>query len=220
MTIRVETLDNGLRVATDPISTVETVSVGAWVGVGTRNEPPAINGVAHFLEHMAFKGTERRSALDIAREIEAVGGHLNAYTSRENTAYFAKVLKQDTALALDILADILLHSTFEETELDRERSVILQEIGQSHDTPDDIVFDHFQSAAYGKQSFGQPVLGTIETVAAMRRDAIVGYMQDTYSADQIVVAASGNLQHEPFCEQVATLFEGMKPSGKVIFKKG
>jgi len=215
LTVRVETLDNGLRVATDPIDTVETVSVGAWVGVGTRHEPKAINGVAHFLEHMAFKGTERRSALDIAREIEAVGGHLNAYTSRENTAYFAKVLKQDTALALDILADILLHSTFDETELARERSVILQEIGQSHDTPDDIVFDHFQSAAFGKQAFGRPVLGTIDTVSAMGRDAIVGYMQDTYSADQIVVAASGNLDHEAFCKQVSDLFGGLKPAGSI-----
>src|SRR5690606_38228907 len=131
---RVTTLDNGLRVATDPMATVDTVSLGIWVGVGTRNEPKEINGDAHLLEHMAFKGTERRSARDIAVEIEAVGGHLNAYTSREQTAYYAKVLAEDLPLAVDIIADILQHSTFDEEELARERAVVLQEIGQAEDT--------------------------------------------------------------------------------------
>ena len=150
---------NGLRVATDAIQTVDTVSLGIWVDVGTRHEPAAINGAAHFLEHMAFKGTERRSARAIAEEIEAVGGHLNAYTSRESTAYYAKVLKEDVPLALDILADILQHSTFDPEELERERTVILQEIGQANDTPDDIIFDHFQECAYPDQAMGRPVLG-------------------------------------------------------------
>ena len=144
MTIELSRLKNGLQVATDRIETVDTVSLGIWVDVGTRHEPAEINGVAHFLEHMAFKGTKRRSALAIAEEIEAVGGHLNAYTSRESTAYYAKVLKEDVPLALDILADILQHSTFEPEEMERERTVILQEIGQANDTPDDIIFDHFQ----------------------------------------------------------------------------
>ncbi|MGH7093625.1 MAG: M16 family metallopeptidase, partial [Stellaceae bacterium] len=135
MTVELATLDNGLRIVTDRIDTVDTVSLGLWVEVGTRHEHAEINGVAHFLEHMAFKGTERRSARDIAEEIEAVGGHLNAYTSRESTAYYAKVLKEDAPLALDILADILLHSAFDPTEMERERTVILQEIGQANDTP-------------------------------------------------------------------------------------
>src|SRR5580704_7111145 len=125
MTAQLSTLSNGLCIATDRLDTVDTVALGLWIDVGTRHEPAEINGVAHFLEHMAFKGTERRSAAVIAEEIEAVGGHLNAYTSRESTAYYAKVLKEDLALALDILADILLHSTFEKSELERERTVIL-----------------------------------------------------------------------------------------------
>src|SRR5207253_11397527 len=129
MTARLSTLGNGLRIATDRIETVDTVSLGIWIDVGTRHEPAATNGVAHFLEHMAFKGTERRSALAIAEEIEAVGGHLNAYTSRESTAYYAKARNEDIALALDILADILQNSTFDPEELERERTVILQEIG-------------------------------------------------------------------------------------------
>ena len=143
MSVQVTTLANGLRVVTDYMSTVETASVGAWVAVGTRHEKPELNGISHLLEHLAFKGTRRRTALAIAEEIEAVGGHLNAYTSRENTAYYAKVLKEDVALAIDIIADILQHATMEPEELERERQVVIQEIHQSYDTPDDIIFDHF-----------------------------------------------------------------------------
>src|SRR5438128_6604087 len=164
MTTQLSTLANGLRIATDRVGTVESVSLGIWVDVGTRHEAPEINGAAHFLEHMAFKGTERRSARAIAEEIEAVGGHLNAYTSRESTAYYAKVLKEDLPLALDILADILLHSSFDPTELERERTVILQEIGQANDTPDDIIFDYFQERAFPEQLMGRPVLGRPEII--------------------------------------------------------
>jgi predicted Zn-dependent peptidase len=196
MTVRLSSLTNGLRIATDRVETVDTVAIGVWVDVGTRHEPAAINGVAHFLEHMAFKGTERRSALAIAEEIEAVGGHLNAYTSRESTAYYAKVLKEDTPLALDILADILQHSTFEPEELERERQVILQEIGQAYDTPDDIVFDYFQECAYPDQAMGRPVLGRPEIIRALPREAVVGYLRDHYGAERMVLAASGNIAHE------------------------
>ena len=132
MTIEFSTLPCGIRVVTDPMPTVETVSLGIWVGAGSRHETETNNGVAHFLEHMAFKGTTKRSALKIAEEIEAVGGYLNAYTSKEVTAYYARVLKNDTPLALDILADIFQNSIFDPAELDREREVILQEIGQCH----------------------------------------------------------------------------------------
>src|SRR5258708_5261022 len=148
MSVGLATLANGLRIVTDRIDTVATVSLGLWVDVGTRHEPAAVNGVAHFLEHMAFKGTKRRSALAIAEEIEAVGGHLNAYTSRESTAFYAKVLKEDVGLAPHILAGSLLYSSFDPAEFERERTVILQEIGQANDTPDDIIFDHFQERAF------------------------------------------------------------------------
>ena len=168
MTIRVTRLPSGLRVATDSFDTVETVTLGSWIGIGTRHEPAEINGVAHLLEHMAFKGTERRSAQQIAEEIEAVGGQLNAYTGRENTAFYAKVLAEDSALALDIIADILQHARFDPEELARERAVVLQEIGQANDTPDDIIFDHFQETAYPGQALGRPVLGRPEVVAGPR----------------------------------------------------
>jgi predicted Zn-dependent peptidase len=198
MTTRLATLSNGLRVVTDRIDTVDTVSLGLWVDVGTRHEAPEINGAAHFLEHMAFKGTARRSARDIAEEIEAVGGHLNAYTSRESTAYYAKVLKEDMPLALDILSDILLHSSFDPAELERERTVILQEIGQANDTPDDIIFDHFQERAFPDQAMGRPVLGRPEIIRSLSREAIVAYLRDNYSASRSVLSASGNLDHDSF----------------------
>ena len=195
MTTEITTLSNGLRVATDRIDTVDTVSLGLWVDVGTRHEAPEINGAAHFLEHMAFKGTERRSARAIAEEIEAVGGHLNAYTSRESTAYYAKVLKEDLPLALDILSDILLHSSFDPTELERERTVILQEIGQANDTPDDIIFDYFQERAFPDQAMGRPVLGRPEIIRQLSREAVMGYLRDHYGAARMVLSAAGNLEH-------------------------
>jgi predicted Zn-dependent peptidase len=209
MTIRVSTLANGLRVATDRIDTVDTVSLGVWVDVGTRHETAEVNGVAHFLEHMAFKGTERRSARAIAEEIEAVGGHLNAYTSRESTAYYAKVLKEDVPLALDILADILQHSSFEQEELDRERAVILQEIGQANDTPDDIVFDYFQECAYPDQAMGRPVLGRPEIIRELRRESVVTYLRDHYCARRMVLAAAGNLEHDRLFRLAETLLSDL-----------
>jgi predicted Zn-dependent peptidase len=209
MTIRVSTLANGLRVATDRVDTVDTVSLGVWVDVGTRHETAEVNGVAHFLEHMAFKGTERRSARAIAEEIEAVGGHLNAYTSRESTAYYAKVLKEDVPLALDILADILQHSSFEQEELDRERAVILQEIGQANDTPDDIVFDYFQECAYPDQAMGRPVLGRPEIIRELRRESVVAYLHDHYGARRMVLAAAGNLEHDRLFRLAETLLSDL-----------
>ncbi len=190
--IRVTRLPSGLTVVTERMDRVETVSLGAYVATGTRNETAAENGVSHFLEHMAFKGTERRIAAAIAEEIEAVGGHINAYTAREQTAYYVKVLKEDTALGADIIGDILTHSTFEPEELERERGVILQEIGQANDTPDDIIFDHFQETAYPGQPMGRPVLGTEEQhPRPCRASALTGYMRRHYAAGNVVVAAAG-----------------------------
>jgi predicted Zn-dependent peptidase len=209
MPTRESTLSNGLRVVTDPIDTVESACVGLWVGAGTRHETAEVNGVAHLLEHMAFKGTRRRSAQDIAQEIEAVGGHLNAYTSRENTAYYARILKEDAPLALDILGDILQNSVIDETELGRERAVVLQEIGQAIDTPDDIIFDQFQEAAYPDQPIGWPVLGTAEIVGSLPREAIAGYIGRNYGADTMVLVASGNVDHDRLAAQAEQLFTGL-----------
>ncbi len=210
MTTRITQLDNGLTVATDSMAGVETVSLGAWVGVGTRHEPAEVNGVAHLLEHMNFKGTERRSASDIAEEIENVGGHLNAYTGRESTAYYARVLSEDMPLALDIVSDILLKSRFDEDELRRERSVVLQEIGQAIDTPDDIIFDHFQEIAYPGQGLGRPVLGRAEIVRGLPRQALLDYMGPRYGAERIIVAAAGAVEHDRFVSLAAEAFGSLK----------
>ncbi len=215
MSVHITRLPSGLTVATDAMPGTATVSLGAWVGAGTRHETPEVNGIAHLLEHMAFKGTERRSAQDIAVEIEAVGGHLNAYTSRENTAFYAKVLSEDAPLALDIIADILQHSTFLEEELERERAVVLQEIGQAYDTPDDIVFDHFQETAYPGQALGRPVLGETHTVSALRRDSLWDYMRGHYGPQQTVVAAAGDIDHDRFVAMVTEAFvhDGFRSNG-------
>ena len=200
--VEITTLPSGLTVLTERMDRVETVSFGAYIGAGTRHETAAENGVAHFLEHMAFKGTSSRSAIDIAEAVENVGGHINAYTSREQTAYYVKLLKEDLSLGIDIIGDILCHSTFEPEELERERGVILQEIGQANDTPDDIVFDHFQSAAYPAQPMGRPVLGTEAIIRGMKREALPGFMSEHYTPDNMVIAASGNLLHAQVVELV------------------
>jgi predicted Zn-dependent peptidase len=212
MTVQLTKLANGLTVASDRMEQVETASVGMWVQVGTRYEAAEVNGVSHVLEHMAFKGTRRRSARAIAEEIEAVGGHLNAYTAREGTTYFAKVMKEDVGLALDILADILQHSVFDPAELEREREVIVQEIGQARDTPDDIVFDHFQETAFPDQPLGRPVLGTEETVMALGRTALLEHMARHYHAGRMILAAAGKIDHERLTERAEALFGGL-PAG-------
>ena len=171
--VKLTTLANGLRVAVDEMPEVESASLGIWVACGTRHESAELNGMAHMLEHMAFKGTRTRSARAIAEEIENVGGSLNAYTGREITAYHASVLKEDVALGVEMVADILRNSVFDPDELQRERGVILQEIGQALDTPDDLIFDQFQETALPGQPLGRPVLGTAAMVHVMqsRNDA-------------------------------------------------
>jgi predicted Zn-dependent peptidase len=196
MTVRTATLANGLRVITEAMPHLKTSTVGVWVDAGAREETPDNNGVAHMLEHMAFKGTERRTARAIAEEIEAVGGGLNAYTSREQTAYYARVLAEHVPLAVDLIGDILQHSVFDEDELTRERTVIAQEIAQVRDTPDDIIFDHLQQTAYPDQSLGRSILGTAERVAAMTREQLQGFMRANYGARAMVLAAAGALDHD------------------------
>ena len=207
--VRITRLDNGLTIATDHIPHVETVALGAFVGVGTRHESAAENGVAHLLEHMAFKGTATRSARDIAEEIEAVGGLLNAYTGRESTAFYAKVLKEHAPLALDIISDILLNPAFDQQELKRERQVILQEIGQAHDTPDDIIFDHFQETAFPGQGVGRPVLGRSEIIQQLGPEDLRAYMRRFYGAENMVISAAGKIDHDAFVEMAAKAFDGL-----------
>jgi predicted Zn-dependent peptidase len=211
--IDITTLDNGLRIATATMSNVQTASVGVWVDVGARHETPEINGVAHMLEHMAFKGTDRHSARAIAEAIENVGGQLNAYTSREQTAYYARVLADDVPLAVDLLADILQHSQFDEGELARERHVVVQEIGQVQDTPDDLVFDQFQETAFPGQALGRSILGPTEVVAAMPRTTLVDYMARFYGPRRMVLAGAGKIEHARLVDLGAQLFRELPAAG-------
>jgi len=208
-TIQVTRLNSGLTIVTETMDRVETVSIGAYVATGTRNETEAENGASHFLEHMAFKGTTTRTAAEIAEAIEDVGGHINAYTAREQTAYYVKLLKEDLALGADIIGDILTGSTFAPEELERERGVILQEIGQANDTPDDIIFDHFQTTAYPDQPMGRPVLGAEGNIKSMTRDQLTGYMHRHYAAGNTVIAAAGNLQHDTVVDLARHHFVGL-----------
>ena len=164
MSVEVTKLENGLTVVSETMPHLQSAALGVWVKAGARNERKDEHGIAHLLEHMAFKGTKTRSAAQIAEEIENVGGEVNAATSTETTSYYARVLKDHVALAVDILHDILTNSVFDEDELTREKHVILQEIGAANDTPDDLVFDVFQNCAYGGQPIGRPILGTPDTV--------------------------------------------------------
>lgn len=196
MSVQVTTLSNGLRVATDRMDHVESATLGVWLDSGTRYEAPARNGIAHMLEHMLFKGTKTRSARALAEEIEAVGGSMNAYTGRETTAFHASVLKEDVGLAVDLVADILQNSLLEAVELTREKTVVLQELGQARDTPDDVIFDHLQEIAFPSQALGRPVLGTEETVTAMTRDDLVDHLAKYYGTERMILAASGRVDHD------------------------
>jgi predicted Zn-dependent peptidase len=195
VSIELTRLANGLTVVSHERADVETVSLGIWVGAGSRSEAVAEHGVAHFLEHMAFKGTAKRSAQAIAEEIEAVGGDLNAATGVDTTAYYARVMRQDLGLALDILSDILVAPSFDRSELQRERDVILQEIASSLDSPEDMVFDLVQSTAFPDQPAGRPILGTTKSVKGFKSDHLRSYLGAHYQAPNMVLAAAGAVDH-------------------------
>ena len=208
MSVEITTLPSGLRVVTDAMPHLETAALCVWIGAGSRHETAREHGLSHLLEHMAFKGTRRRSARAIAEEIEAAGGDLNAATSTEQTAYYARALSSDTGLALDILADILTQSVFDAGELEKEKSVILQEIGAVADTPDDLVFELFTEAAFPGQPIGRPILGTAEGVSAFARGDIAAYLQHHYRADRMIVAAAGGVEHTRLVDEAAARFAG------------
>jgi predicted Zn-dependent peptidase len=207
MSVELTTLPSGLRIVTDAMPHLKTASLGVIVGAGSRNERAHEHGLSHLLEHMAFKGTRRRSARDIAEEIENAGGDLNAETSVEQTAYLARVLGEDAGLAIDILADILTESQFDAGELEREKGVILQEIGAVEDAPDDLVFDLFTSAAWPDQPIGRPILGTRERVSSFDRSAIDLYLRDHYQAGATIVAGAGAVDHAEIVDLCARRFE-------------
>lgn len=214
MGVEVSRLSNGLTVATETLPSVETVALGTWVKSGARNERDDEHGMAHLLEHMAFKGTKNRTAFQIASQIENVGGEINAATSVETTSFYARVLSDDIPLAVDILSDILQDSEFDPNELEREQHVILQEIGAAHDTPDDIVFDRFTETAFRHQTIGRSILGTPETVQSFTSAHLHDFMTRQYGAERMVVVAAGDVKHDEFVRQVEKRLGNFRPKAE------
>ncbi|QYX57571.1 insulinase family protein [Roseovarius sp. SCSIO 43702] len=209
MSVRLTEFSNGFRVVSEHMPGLQSAAIGIWVLAGARHERSEQNGIAHFLEHMAFKGTKRRSALEIAEAIEDVGGYINAYTTREVTAYYARVLERDTPLALDVVADILRNPVFDADEIEVERGVILQEIGQALDTPDDVIFDWLQEQAYPDHPLGRTILGAEDRVRGFGRADLERFVGERYQPQQMILAAAGAVDHEALVRQAETLFADM-----------
>lgn len=210
--IKTTTLPGGLRIITDTVPSMHSAAVGIWVGVGTRDEDMRENGVAHMVEHMLFKGTDKRDALGIVKEIEDVGGSMNAYTSRELTSYHIHLLKNDVALGMDILGDMYQNSVMLEDEIDRERQVIIQEIGMNNDTPDELVFDQYFERAFPDQAMGAPILGQTEIIETISKDALKNYVSRFYSPARTVISAAGGIEHDEIVD-LAKAFLDKLPSG-------
>ena len=205
--IRRTLLPGGLRVVTESMPGVRSVAFGIWVNVGSRDETPALAGASHFLEHLLFKGTKRRDALEIAAVMDAVGGEMNAFTTKEYTCYYARVLDVDTALAVDVVSDMITSSLIASADVDSERGVILEEIAMHDDAPDDVVHDAFAQTVFGDHPLGRPVLGSVESISAMPRTGVHGYWKRRYRPADMVVAAAGNLDHAKIVRLVRKAFE-------------
>lgn len=213
MTLRLHTLKNGFRIVTETMPGLKSASVGIWVGAGGRHEAAPENGIAHFLEHMAFKGTQKRTALQIAEEIEDVGGYINAYTSREMTAYYARCLSADVPRALDVISDIVLNPIFADEDIETERHVILQEIGQANDTPDDIIFDWLHEVSYPGQAFGRTILGPEDKVAGFGRADLRAFVGRHYGPDRMILSAAGGIDHAAIVAEAEKIFGALPPVG-------
>lgn len=205
------TLPNGLRVITEAIPHVRSASVGVWVGAGSSHETPANMGVSHFIEHLLFKGTADRTARQIAQAIDGRGGNLNAFTSKEHTCYYAKVLDEHLGVAMDVLADMLQNSLFDPGEMGKEKGVIIEEIKMYEDVPDDVVHDLFCTAMWRDHYLGRPIVGTAESVRSMSREDILSYFDERYIADNIVIAVAGNVTHDQVVEEVERKFRALRP---------
>ncbi len=210
---RKDTLSNGIRVVSETVPKSRSISIGVWVKVGSRHESPQIGGVSHFIEHLFFKGTEKRTAKDIAIEIDALGGEMNAFTSQEATTYYVKVLDEHLPSAIDILADILLGSKFDLREMDKERKVILEEIKSVEDAPDDYIHEFLTNTVWPDNSLGRPILGTKETIKALTHKDIIAYIENYYSPKEIVISVAGNFDHDPMVEMLNTSFGKLARTG-------
>lgn len=211
-----EVLDNGLRLLTEQIPHVRSVSIGVWLTRGSRHEPAEHGGIAHFVEHMLFKGTKSRSAETIAQDIDSIGGQLDAFTAKEYASYYIKVLDESLPLAVDILSDIVLNPAFAADDIEREKKVVLEEIKMVEDTPDDLVHEIFTQAFWEDHPLGRPILGAPETVEALTRETLCDYFERAYAANNVIIAAAGNLQHERVRELLEKAFAGMRRVGTVV----
>ncbi len=223
--IKTTTLENGIRVITDKQRDAVSVTLGVWINVGSRNERQEINGISHFLEHMSFQGTKTRSHLDISRQIEDVGGIINAYTGRDITAYHVRLLKENTNLGLDVIADIVQNSVMNKDRVEKEKGVILQEINMTNDTPDKLVFDLYNEAAYPDQPLGRPILGPAETVKKIISQDLSNYRNTQYTANRMIISAVGNINHEEFVEACRQRFTNvsthtMPDAEKAVYQEG
>lgn len=209
------TLPGGLRVITEEIPHVRSASIGVWVGAGSCWETEQTMGISHLIEHMLFKGTATRTAKQIAQAIDGRGGNLNAFTSKEHTCYYAKVLDEHLPIAVDVLADMVQHSLLEPGDIEKEKGVIVEEIKMYEDVPDDLVHDLFSTAMWRNHFLGRPIVGTVETVQAFTRESILDYFRQTYVPGNIVVAAAGHVRHDQVVEEVARAFSGLLPTPTV-----
>jgi len=213
-------LENGIRVVSQKMPGVRSVSIGVWIDAGSRDEKSEENGISHFIEHLVFKGTKKRSAKEIAVALESVGGSLNAFTGREHTCYYAKILEEHVEIALDILSDILKNSLFKPVDFKREKSVVIEEIMDSEDTPSELVFDHFMEALWGKHPLGRPIIGTMQSVSRLKRRQVFDYLHRNYIHPRVVIAASGKLiDHDKLVACVEKKFRFNQKSQKEIQRK-
>jgi predicted Zn-dependent peptidase len=210
---RKDTLSNGIRVVSETLPKSRSVSIGVWVKVGSRHEPPEIGGISHFIEHLFFKGTQKRTAKDIAIEMDSIGGEMNAFTSQETTTYYAKVVDEHLPVAIDILSDILLGSKFDPVEMEKERKVILEEIKGVEDTPDDYIHELFTNTVWPDNPLGSPILGTKDTIKSLKHENIITYIDNYYSAKEIVISVAGNFEHARLIELLDMSFGKLSRMG-------
>ncbi len=210
--VRKEVLPNGVRILTENMPHVQSVSIGIWMNSGGRDEDDGNRGISHFIEHMLFKGTKTRTARQIADEFDSIGGQLNAFTDKEYTCYYGKVLSEHLPIAVDVLSDMFLNSVLDPQEIALEKNVVLEEIKRHEDTPEDRVHDAFVEAVWGSHPLGKPILGTVQSVEGLTRDDLVQFMRTKYAPDSIVVAAAGDVNHEDLVERIGALFGGLEGS--------
>ena len=211
-------LPNGVRVITEEIEHVRSVSVGLWVGAGSRDEVKGYEGISHFIEHMFFKGTAKRTARDLAESLEAVGGQLNAFTTKEYTCYYVKVLDEDLDLAIDVLSDMFFSSLFDEKEIEKEKNVVIEEIKMYEDSPDELIHDLFSEYVWNDHPLGRPILGTVDSIRSLSREKILDYMEQHYAPDNFVIAVAGKINNGEILQKLSLLFKDFKRGGRRVLE--